>query len=84
MNRLIFGKFNVNSWRDKVDSIERFFVKIKKNEMVPFPRLGYNPKKNLKANHLHYFGERLYSQPSHYENILLMGSFHVQPIDNHL
>lgn len=78
MKRLIFEKLNVNSLRNKVDSIQVFFVKIKKNEMVPFLHLGYNYKKNLKANHLNCFDGSLYSQLAHYKNFILLASFHVK------
>ena len=62
-------------------SIEGFFVEIGLKKKAWLLCSSYNPKKNLKANHLNCIGRNLDSQPGQYENFILMGNFNVEPND---
>ena len=62
-------------------SIEGFFVEIRLRKKKWLLCSSYNPKKNLKANHLNCIGRNLDSQLGQYENFTLMGNFNVESSD---
>ena len=61
-------------------SVEEFFVQIKLRKKTWLLCSFYNPQKNLIANHLNSIGRNLDSKLGRYENIILMGDFHVEPM----
>ena len=59
--------------------IEGVFVEIRLKKKTWLFCSSYNPKKNLKANHLNCIGRNLDSRLEQYENFILMGDFNVEP-----
>ena len=78
-NRLIIAQLNINSLRNKFDSLVRM---LHNNLDIQLISETYNPNKNLISNHLKEIGKNLDNYSSKYGNFILVGDFNSEPTES--